>query len=201
MTLHIAPTTRQDCQQAAKVLGRAFADEPVSLAVYHKFSPEKRVRALSVDFSAELKVCLRKGCPVHIEREGQVAAAAIIYPPGTYPLPWYDQWMFLFKSVWGNGWYDVRKWLRWLEEVDTLHPTEAHYYLEYIGVDPHLQGMGLGSYIMDDLVSKADQAGVGCYLENASPRNLPFYTRFGFQVVKEKEIIGFTTWFMWRKPK
>jgi hypothetical protein len=39
---------------------------------------------------------------------------------------------------------------------------------------------------------------VGCYLENANPRNTSFYQRFGFQIVSEKEIIGLPAWFMWR---
>jgi hypothetical protein len=37
-------------------------------------------------------------------------------------------------------------------------------------------------------------------LENANPRNLPFYQRFGFQVLINKDIIDIPTWFMWRSP-
>src|SRR4030066_1498953 len=41
----IQPTTRQSYRQAAQVLGRAFVDDPVSVAVYRNFSPDRRVGA------------------------------------------------------------------------------------------------------------------------------------------------------------
>lgn len=175
-------------------------DEPVSVVIYRNFSPDQRAQALTVDFSAEMVASLHLGYPIQVNEDGKIVAAALIYPPGTYPLPRFEQWIFLFKSVLGNGWYDVRSWVKWLNEVDKVHPTKPHYYLEYIGVDPTYQGMGYGSAIMEHLVAKADQEGVGCYLENANPHNIPFYKRFGFTIANEKEIIGFTTWFMWRDP-
>jgi GNAT superfamily N-acetyltransferase len=198
-TVH--PITTQTFRQAAQVLGKAFEDEPVSVAIYQGFTPDKRVRALTVDFSAELLVCIRKGYPLYINEDGSMVAAAVIYPPDAYPLPVIDQWLILLKSILGNGLYDVRGWLNWLNEVDKNHPTEPHYYLEYLGVEPGYQGKGFGSSILKHLISKADEVGVGCYLENANPRNIPFYQRSGFQVIREMEIIGIPTWFMWRPPR
>jgi ribosomal protein S18 acetylase RimI-like enzyme len=200
MLMAVEPVTRQSYRQAARVLAKAFADEPVSMVIYRNFSPEKRVRALTVDFSAELMVSLRKGNPIQISPDGEVVAAALIYPPGSYPLPVLDQWKFLLKSVLGNGCYDVKAWVKWLDEVDKLHPRQPHYYLEYIGVDPSYQRKGLGSCLLEHLVAMADLAAVGCYLENANPHNIPFYQRAGFQVISEIEIIGIPAWFMWREP-
>lgn len=200
MSPHIEPTTLQTYRQAASVLGRAFVNEPVSAAVYRSFSAERRARALTADFTSELAVGLRKGCPVHLAEDGRVVAAALIYPPGAYPLTAYDNWMFLLKSVVRNGWYDLRSWVKWCDEVDAVHPQKSHYYLEYIGVDPDRQGKGLGSQLLGHLAAHADQDGVGCYLENANPHNLPFYGRAGFEVIGEKIIIGLHAWFMWRKP-
>ncbi len=200
MPLQVTPITRQTYRQAAFVLGKAFVDEPVTMAVYRNFSAEQRVRALTADFSAELAVCLRKGYPVQISDEGKLVAAAVIYAPGAFPLPWFDQWKILLQSVLNNGLYDVRSWLVWLGAVDRFHPADAHYYLLYLGVDPPYQGKGYGSYIMEHLLAKADEEEVGCYLENTRRINLSFYQRFGFKVIKEKEIIGFPAWFMWREP-
>jgi ribosomal protein S18 acetylase RimI-like enzyme len=200
MSPNIVPTTQQTYRQAALVLGKAFADEPVSMVVYRKFSPERRIRALASDFAGEMVASLRLSYPVHVVEDEKVVAAAIIYPPGSYPLPQLDQWLILLKTVLGNGWYDIRSWMKWLDEAEKLHPTKAHYYLPCIGVDPAYQGKGFGSAIMAHMAAKADQDGVGCYLENANPRNIPFYQRFGFEIVNEKEILGFTNWFMWREP-
>jgi ribosomal protein S18 acetylase RimI-like enzyme len=132
--------------------------------------------------------------------DGKVIAVAVIYPPGAYPLTASDQWLLLIKSFLGNGFYNIKGWMQWLEEVDNAHPKEPHYYLEYLGVEPEQQGKAFGSTIVQHLVSKADEERVGCYLENANPRNNSFYQRFGFQVISEKEIIGVPSWFMWRPP-
>ena len=198
--MEVLPTTRQTYCQAAQVLGNAFVDDPISVAVYKNFSPARRVRALTTDFSIELLICIRKGYPIQVEEDGKIVAAALIYPPGTYPLPATDQWSILFKSILGNGFYDVRGWVKWLKEVDKNHPGEAHFYLEYLGVEPGYQRKGFGSCILTHLTAKADDLGVGCYLENANPRNIPLYKRFGFQIMSEKEIIGIPSWFMWRPP-
>jgi ribosomal protein S18 acetylase RimI-like enzyme len=198
--MQIHPVTRHSCRQAALVLARAFANEPVSVAVYRNFSPERRVKALLVDFAAELRVCIRRGYPLQLKQEGKVIAVAVIYPPGTYPLPAWEGWLLLAKSILGNGFYDIRSWICWLDEVDKHHPTEPHYYLEYVGVDPEHQGRAVGSTLLRHLVVKGDEEGVGCYLENADPRNTPFYQRLGFRIVAEKEIIGMPAWFMWRPP-
>ncbi len=195
--MEIQPTTRQTYLQVAQLLANAFNDDPVSVAIYKNFSPEKRIRALTVDFSIELLVCLRKGYPIQINEAGKVIAAAVIYPPGGYPLPVIDQWLIVLKSFLRNGFYDVRGWLKWLDEIDKNHPAESHYYLEYLGVEPEYQGKGFGSYILKHLIELADKRGVGCYLENANPRNVNFYQRFGFEIMSEREIIGIPSWFMW----
>lgn len=198
--MHIRLTTLQSYQQAAWVLASAFNDDPVSKAVYRNFTPERRVKALTVDFTAELVVCLRRGLPLEMEHDNKIVAATVIYPPDTYPLPAWDQWLLLVKSILGNGVYDLRSWLRWQAEVGRFHPTESHYYLEYIGVDPEYQGRAIGTTLLQRLVVKADEEQVGCYLENANPRNLSFYQRLGFEIWEEKEVIGLPTWFMWRHP-
>lgn len=197
-SVQIIPTTQATLHKAAGVLGRAFADEAVSLEVYRGLSADQRIRNLTADFTGELKACLRRGSPRHISQDGKLLAATVVYPPGAYPLPRHENIRLLFWAIWGHALYDVRKWLGWLEEADKAHPSEPHYYLEYIGVEPEYQGQGLGSRLLQHLVAEADAAQVGCYLETASPQNLPLYQRFGFQIIQEKEVIGLPAWFMWR---
>jgi ribosomal protein S18 acetylase RimI-like enzyme len=199
--VEIRPTTQQTYHQAAQVLSQAFVDDPVSVAVYKNFSKNRRIKALKVDFTVELLVCIRRGCPIQANEGDKTLGAAVIYPPGRYPLPVSDDWLLLLKSIWGNGFYDIGSWMKWLKEVGKLHPTEPHYYLEYIGVEPEYQSRGIGSVILQHLCDEVDAKGVGCYLENANPINTAFYQRFGFQIIHEKEIIGLPTWFMWRPPR
>jgi GNAT superfamily N-acetyltransferase len=194
----ITRITRQSYRQAAQVLARAFVDEPVSVASYKGFSSERRVRALEVDFSNEILSCIRRGYPIQVNMSDKIVAAAVIFPPGSYPLPLAEQYLLLFKSLIGIGIYDFRDYFKWLTTVSRYHPREAHYYLYYLGVEPEHQGKGYGTMILKHLTALADASGVGCYLENSNPRNVPLYTRAGFTCVKEMEIVGIRSWLMWR---
>jgi GNAT superfamily N-acetyltransferase len=194
----ILRTESDTYKEAAQLLGRAFVDEPVSIRVYRNLSPEKRLKNLVVDFIGELSVGIQHGEPVHIRQGDKIAAAALIYPPKAYPLSRLNELRLLFWTVWGHSPYDIRIWMQWLAQAGKQHPQEPHYYLEYVGVEPGLQGRGLGSCILEHLTSKADQAQLGCYLETATRKNLSLYQRFGFQVFHVEEIIGLPVWFMWR---
>jgi ribosomal protein S18 acetylase RimI-like enzyme len=72
------------------------------------------------------------------------------------------------------------------DAMEKHHPHERHFYLAFIAVAPRLQGMGLGSAILEATVRRADAAGLPAYLENSNPRNTALYERHGF--VRQKNI-------------
>jgi len=197
----IQDTTRRTYRQAAQVLAHAFIDEPVSQRVYHGLTPAQHLKNLRLDFSGELAICVQRGEPLELRQNGSILAAAAIYPPGAYPLSWYDNLRSLVSAIAGHSRYDLRAWLDWLEAVGELHPKIPHYYFEFMGVEPAFQGQGHGSRLLAEAVRRADAAGVGCYLETATRRNVALYERFGFQVSNQIEVIGLTTWSMWRQAK
>ncbi len=57
---------------------------------------------------------------------------------------------------------------------------DAAWYLSIVAVDPAAQGQGLGRKLLEPTIAEADRAGITCYLETFSPRNLSFYQRLGF---------------------
>jgi GNAT superfamily N-acetyltransferase len=57
---------------------------------------------------------------------------------------------------------------------------EAAWYLSIVAVNPDVQGQGLGRQLLEPTITEADHAGVTCYLETFSQRNLSFYQRLGF---------------------
>ena len=69
------------------------------------------------------------------------------------------------------------------EAMSGYHPHEPHWYLAFIGVDPARQGLGLGSALLKAGLKRCDEDGVIAYLESSSPRNIPLYERFGFEVI------------------
>ncbi len=62
---------------------------------------------------------------------------------------------------------------------------EPHWYVAALGVDPEVQGQGLGSVLMAHGMARADRDGRPIYLETETERNVGFYRRFGFDVVEE----------------
>ena len=66
------------------------------------------------------------------------------------------------------------------DAMEKHHPHARHYYLAFIAVAPRLQGMGLGSAILEATLKRADDAGLPAYLENSNPKNTRLYERHGF---------------------
>jgi ribosomal protein S18 acetylase RimI-like enzyme len=64
--------------------------------------------------------------------------------------------------------------------MEKNHPHERHFYLAFIAVAPRLQGLGLGSALLEANLRAIDAAGTPAYLENSNPRNTRLYERHGF---------------------
>ena len=89
-----------------------------------------------------------------------------------------------------------------LTEIGKNHP-EPHYCLELMGTDPAQQGRGLGAALIEPMVERADDEGVGMYLESSKESNVPYYKRFGFKVTRELQHRrnGPSMWLMWREQR
>lgn len=71
------------------------------------------------------------------------------------------------------------------EQMEKFHPTEPHWYLPMIGVDPAYQGAGIGAALMTEALKAVDRDGLIAYLESSNPRNVSLYQRHGFEVIGE----------------
>jgi ribosomal protein S18 acetylase RimI-like enzyme len=69
------------------------------------------------------------------------------------------------------------------EAMAKYHPTEPHWYLPLIGVDPSHQGKGHGAELMTHALQRCDREQVPAYLEASSPRNISLYRRHGFETL------------------
>ena len=89
-----------------------------------------------------------------------------------------------------------------VEKQEEMHPSEAHWYLPLMGVDPVRQGQGLGSALLSDAAAMADEARIGCYLEATSASNRRLYERHGFVVTGEIQHGSSPVMYgMWREPR
>jgi GNAT superfamily N-acetyltransferase len=81
--------------------------------------------------------------------------------------------------------------------------TEPHWYLSTLGVDPVVQGRGIGGGLMQNVFEQADEHGVPCYLETQKESNVQFYEHHGFRVLVDDvhPESGIPVWTMRRDPR
>jgi ribosomal protein S18 acetylase RimI-like enzyme len=72
-------------------------------------------------------------------------------------------------------------------QMEDAHPTYPLWYLPWLGVDPALQGTGVGSGLMRPCLEMVDAQHLPAYLDSTNPRNIPFYERQGFEVVGQSQ--------------
>lgn len=85
----------------------------------------------------------------------------------------------------------MRKLFVTLEEDKKKLDIGPFLYLMVIGVLPESQSMGYGGRLLDFLCERADREGKALYLETQNKKNVTWYEKFGFQVIKE---ISFADW-------
>ena len=89
---------------------------------------------------------------------------------------------------------------RVLATLAAHHCADRHWHVGPVGVEPGLQGRGVGSAVMRALCDALDEAGEIAFLETETPDNVVFYRRLGFEVTGEARLPGLPLWFMRRDP-
>lgn len=64
--------------------------------------------------------------------------------------------------------------------LESLHPEAPHWYLAFVGIEPALQGHGIGRQLLAPVLGIADETSTICYLETPFPRTHAFYESLGF---------------------
>jgi ribosomal protein S18 acetylase RimI-like enzyme len=70
-----------------------------------------------------------------------------------------------------------------LEQTAQYHPSEPHWYLPLIGVDPFRQSKKYGSALLRHALRLCDEGHMPAYLESTNPLNVSFYKRHGFETL------------------
>ncbi len=88
----------------------------------------------------------------------------------------------------------------WQNDWASHDPLDPHWHLGPIGVLPGYQGKGIGTKLLRRFCQEVDTCLAPAYLETDALQLVPYYERFGFELVAESEIFGVKSSFMWRAP-
>lgn len=201
MSIEVRKARRTDVPALARVLGRAFHEDPV--IGWLQPDPARRAAALPGFFGAMTRHHFMSGAGVEIaESESGLCAAALWDPPGRWVQTPREQ-IAMVPAVLRAFRGRVGMSRALAEQMKAVHPDEPHWYLAIIGSDPEARGGGFGGALMRSRLDRCDAEGSPAYLESSNADNIAYYLRFGFTVTGEITIPdgGPTLWCMWRQPR
>jgi GNAT superfamily N-acetyltransferase len=184
-------------ERVARVLARAFRDNPLNIAAVGSAEPARRLRCNLHGMRASLAAAIRHGEALTASLEGSVAAGLIAVPPGAYPLPAPGPLRQL-RCLLGQGFGVATRWGEVFESLLAHHPAAPHWYLGTLGVDPPLQRRGVGAALLRAWIERVDVSRMPAYLETDRESNLPFYASVGFELAGRIEVLDVPIWRMQR---
>lgn len=198
--MHIAAATASDLEPAVGRLVAAFAQDPIT-GFLLQTGPHYRER-LARFFSLLMGARVALGMPVLVGRDAAgIRGAAMGYSTvePTWPDDLAQAWDRFEQATPGMS----ERMATYGEIAEKCMPTEPHYYLGVIGVDPAVHGRGLGAQLLESFcdLSAADRLSCGVYLETANPSNVRFYERARFEVTGQGRLGSSTLWCMFRRHR
>jgi GNAT superfamily N-acetyltransferase len=192
--------TAADVDGMAAQLAKTFWDDPVTSHIFRRGGERRRHAGLRAYFATQMRADYLPfgGCYTTDDYAGSA-----IWAPAGKPLLTGPGAVLTMVPVLPYVFDRLPTTLRILNKMESLHPHEPHWYLASLGTAVDLQGKGVGSALMQPVLSHCDAAGLPCYLESSKERNVPFYRRHGFEVVHEVPLPdnGPSIWTMWRDPQ
>lgn len=83
------------------------------------------------------------------------------------------------------GLSNLNKAMKRETKIKRVHPEGLIYYLWFIGVDSRHQNNGIGSQLLQDVISEGQKQNRIICLETSTIKNVPWYKKFGFTIYHE----------------
>ena len=192
-----------ELEPASQLFARAFFEDPISRYLFP--DENTRLHHLKAVFQPYLRYGIRFGqvqAPL-----GELQAGAMWLGPDEChmtaersSLVGFDE---LSDQLGGEAMERFDEYFTWMEEVHEREAPARHLYLAVLAVDTLKQGRGVGSSLIGNMTTRADEEGLPCYLETQQPRNVPLYLRHGFEVLVDtvEPVSRVRTWTFLRQPR
>ena len=196
MSRKLVQLAREQVDEAAKVLARAFRDNPGVRAVLVRQPSEVRQQMFERASRTFVDVARRYGLASGVQEGEHIRGVSLAYAPGGYPLPVRAQ-LSLARAALAGGPRIAFRFAQVDAYMRGAHLRRPHYYLFMIGVDPSEQGKGHGGVLLRRLNELADSERVECYLETDRQENVALYERFGYRVTSEDNLKRLDNLLLW----
>jgi hypothetical protein len=184
--------TATDKDLVVEILTRSFDANPsVNYIIRQDAKRLKRIAAL-MDYSFE--VCLMLG-DIWLS-DNRKACALTLYPQDKRTILkaiWLDI-KLMFNAIGITG---VKTAMNREARIKEKQQKQAMTYLWFIGVEPAEQHKGIGSKLLNEVITFSDEKGLPIYLETSMQENLPWYKRFAFTIYDQLELT-YTLYFLKR---
>jgi ribosomal protein S18 acetylase RimI-like enzyme len=202
--IHVIELPDDRLAEAADVLARSFQANPNFVDLF----PDDKIRARALPHvqRAGLRDALGFGHAYLAILGDEILGVAAWLPPGAFPLSVRRQYRAVpnMVRILAAAPRSIPRLMRFMASVSALHPPQPYWYLEVIGVERAAQGLGIGTRLLEPVLSRADEAGLPCYLETMTERNVAWYRGLGFEVREEGVRFvpgGPPNWTMLRLPR
>jgi GNAT superfamily N-acetyltransferase len=194
--IEVGDTRPDETEAAIDVAARALADGPLTIAVCGE-NLEYNFRQLRRFFRLQYRLAPHQR-PLVARLDGRIVASTNdLHSGGCHASPWMK--LRSAPALLATRPSVALRTLRWFSDWERRDPLpRPHAHFGPFGVLPELQGRGIGSLVLTEYTRRLDAAGEDAYLETEKRENVALYSRFGFEVVEEAEVLGVPNWFMWR---
>jgi GNAT superfamily N-acetyltransferase len=161
----------------------ALEDDPFyrSICAPHNADTVRRQAVLAKYFDYSIQEGRELGRCSHLPDEARgVSVWLLPQPPEVESQAAQQKQTFLQAALSAEGCANYYRIIEFMSAKSATLIDDAAWYLSIVAVDPAAQGQGLGRKLLEPTLEEADRAGVTCYLETFSQRNLSFYQRLGF---------------------
>ncbi|WP_428628907.1 GNAT family N-acetyltransferase [Sphingopyxis sp.] len=167
-----------------ETLAQAFQTDPALSWILP--DPAHRARALRSLFRTLVPADMRVG--IALRAAGDEAAALWRAPGQAHSGPFeFLRTVVPLVVTFGTA---LSRGLKVQAGIDAHRPKGRFWYLHYVGVRRDHQGKGYGGRIIRAQTAVADAGRLPCWLETATPQNVPLYERLGFVTQTEWDVPG-----------
>jgi GNAT superfamily N-acetyltransferase len=194
--IEVGDTRPDEIETAIEVVSRAMCDSPMAIAVVGP-DLDRSYRVVHRFFTRLYQLASHQR-PLVARLDGRVIASTNDLVERACRMS-NSKKVRLVPDLIRSGPRTAVRSVRWLDNWERRDPRRPHAHFGPFGVEPEFQGQGVGSLVLREYTRRLDEAGEGSYLETEKPQNVALYSRFGYEVIQEDEVLGVPNWFMWRE--